>query len=202
MEDPTTRYEQLLQEYERVKRELHRKKVELDAVLAQAEEISNTDALTFLPNRRKVISNLQHEVSRSNRYQDPLSISILDIDHFKQVNDTYGHAAGDEVLRTLANHLREGTREPDMAGRLGGEEFLIALPNAVLSAAAEQAERLCKSIRELVIPVDAQAISITVSIGLAEFRIGLETWEEFLNRADAALYLAKGRGRDQWAAAE
>ena len=200
MGDEPEENQKLRQELEQARRALWRKEVELKAVLAQSEEISHTDPLTYLPNRRKIVSSIQHEVLRANRYHTPLSISMMDIDHFKQVNDTYGHAAGEEVLRTLANELREGTRSPDMAGRLGGEEFLIILPNAKLGAAIQQAERLSDSIRRLGIPVEDQTISLTVSFGLAEYHIGSEAWDELLQRADAALLLAKRRGRNQWVA--
>ena len=210
MEEITVKYQKLLKDYEQAQRQLHRKEVELKAVLAQTHEIRYIDTLTYLPNRRKIIGDLQNEIQRSNRYRTPLSISILDIDHFKQVNDTYGHTAGDEVLRTLANELCQGTRDPDMVGRLGGEEFLIILPNTVLASASGQAERLCQRVRGLLIPTEernpklaeGQAVSITVSIGVAEYQIGLENWEGFLKRADAAMYQAKRSGRDQWRAAE
>jgi diguanylate cyclase (GGDEF)-like protein len=202
MDDLQETVQRLAQELEQTKRQLRRKDVELQAVLAQSEEISYTDPLTFLPNRRKIVSSLQHEVLRSNRYRTPLSISMMDVDHFKRINDSHGHAAGDEVLRTLASVLREGTRDPDTAGRLGGEEFLVLLPNAQLRDAAKQAERLCKRIRELSINVNGQNLSVTVSVGLAEYRIGEEGWEEFLQRADAAMYQAKHHGRDGWAAGE
>ena len=224
MEDISIKYQQLLKDYEQAQRLLHRKDVELKAVLAQAHEITRTDALTFLPNRRKIITDLQHEVQRSDRYRTPLSISVVDIDHFKQVNDTHGHTLGDEVLRTLASELLQETRDPDTVGRLGGEEFLIILPNTVLASAAGQAERLCQRMRGLMIPaegrrpakrrpelvegssegvpVEGQMITITISIGVAEYQIGQESWDGFLKRADTAMYQAKRNGRDQWSAAE
>lgn len=202
MDDHSGTVQRLEQELEQTKRLLHRKEVELQAVLAQSQEISSTDPLTFLPNRRKIVSSLQHEVLRSNRYRTPLSISLMDVDHFKLINDTHGHAAGDEVLRTLASSLREGTRDPDSAGRLGGEEFLILLPNSQLRDAARQADRLCGKIRALRMHIDGKTLSITVSVGLAEYRIGEEGWEEFLQRADAAMYQAKEHGRDGWAAGD
>jgi diguanylate cyclase (GGDEF)-like protein len=189
-------------ELQRTKRILMIKETELKAVLAQAEEVSHTDALTFLPNRRQIVKDLQNEVIFSNRYGTPLSISMLDIDHFKKINDTYGHIVGDDVLRSLASELREHIRYPDTIGRYGGEEFLIVLPHSTLNAAAEQAERLCKHVRSLSIMSGERKIAVTVSIGVAQYKIHKEDWEAFLNRADAALYQAKNKGRNQWAVAE
>ena len=190
-------------EVRRIRRTLEIKEIELKAVLAQSHEISNTDALTFLPNRRKIIVDLQEEVIRAARYNTPLSISMVDIDHFKQVNDTYGHAAGDEALRTIAARLREQIRHPDTIGRYGGEEFLIVLPNSELNAAQEQASRLCSHIRNLQVEAAKQKlISMTVSIGVAQFKNGQEDWEQFLHRADTAMYAAKNSGRNRWMATE
>ena len=190
-------------EVRRIRRTLEIKEIELKAVLAQSHEISNTDVLTFLPNRRKIIVDLQEEVIRAARYNTPLSISMVDIDHFKQVNDTYGHAAGDETLRAIAARLREQIRHPDTIGRYGGEEFLIVLPNSELSAAHEQASRLCNHIRNLQVEaIKQKLISITVSIGVAQFKYGQENWEQFLHRADTAMYAAKNSGRNRWMAME
>lgn len=195
-------FQKLESEYEKTKRTLEIREIEVRAILAQAHELANTDVLTFLPNRRKIISTLQEEVIRSNRYDTPLAVSILDIDHFKNVNDTYGHTAGDQVLRSVAACLRTQIRHPDTIGRYGGEEFLIVLPNSEMQAAAEQASRLCQQIRNFRIDVNEQVTSVTISIGVAQFKVGQETWDELLHRADTALYQAKEKGRDRWAAAE
>lgn len=195
-------FQKLEIEYQKTKRALEIREIEVRAILAQAHELANTDVLTFLPNRRKIISSLQEEVIRSNRYGTPLSVSILDLDHFKRVNDTHGHTAGDEVLRSVAARLREHIRHPDMIGRYGGEEFLIVLPNSELQAAAEQASRLCQHIRNMRIDANQHVLSVTISIGIAQFRIKQETWEGFLHRADEALYQAKELGRDRWVVAE
>jgi diguanylate cyclase (GGDEF)-like protein len=189
-------------ELEKTKRILTIKETELKAVIAQAEEVSHTDALTFLPNRRQIIGDLQREVIFSDRYGTPLSISMLDIDHFKTINDTYGHTVGDDVLRTLAGELREHIRYPDTIGRYGGEEFLIVLPHSSLKAAGEQAGRLCEYVRSLQIRSGEQEIHMTVSVGVAQYKVHQEDWEAFLRRADAALYQAKKDGRNQWAVFE
>ena len=202
-------YDKLMQDFLKLEAELNQarraleiKEIELKAVLAQAHEITNTDVLTLLPNRRKIIVDLQEEVIRSTRYGMPLSISIVDIDHFKNVNDTYGHATGDEVLRTIAARLREQIRHPDTLGRYGGEEFLIVLPNSELKAAVEQANRLCHHVRSMHIESNGQNLSVTISIGVAQMKITEENWEQFLHRADVAMYQAKSNGRDGWAVAE
>jgi diguanylate cyclase (GGDEF)-like protein len=193
--------EQAKKELEAMKRIIQIKEIELNAVLAQAEEVSHIDALTCLPNRRQVIKQLQNEVIRAERYKTSLSISMIDIDHFKRINDSYGHTVGDQVLFQLANILQESVRDPDTVGRYGGEEFLVVLPNTRLKAAAEQAARLCECIRAAEINI-GEIIQLTISIGVAEYRHGLENWQKFLSRADMALYEAKNAGRDQWAISE
>lgn len=203
--DLVNRYKSLLNdfqkldaEHQKLKRTLEIKEIEIKAILAQAHEIANTDVLTFLPNRRKIIVDLQEEVIRSNRYGTPLSISLLDLDHFKDINDTYGHTTGDEALRSVSARLREQIRHPDTIGRYGGEEFLIVLPNSQIKAAGEQAERLCQTIRALQIEANDHSFKVTISIGVAQYKVGQENWEQFLHRADEALYQAKDKGRDQW----
>jgi diguanylate cyclase (GGDEF)-like protein len=189
-------------ELQRTKRILTIKETELRAVIAQAEEVSHTDALTFLPNRRQIIGDLQREVIFSDRYGTPLTISMVDVDHFKNINDVYGHIVGDEVLRRLAGELRDHIRYPDTIGRYGGEEFLIVLPHSTVKAASEQAERLCRHIRSFRIRSGEREFGVTISIGVAQYRVQKEDWEAFLTRADVALYEAKNHGRDRWAVAE
>jgi len=190
------------EELERTRRILTIKETELQAVIAQANEVSHTDALTFLSNRRQILKDLQNEIIFSDRYGTPLSLSILDIDFFKTINDTYGHLVGDEVLRNLGSELRNHIRYPDSIGRYGGEEFLIVLPHSTLKAASEQAERLCQYVRSLLIQAGEAELTVTVSIGVAQYKTHKENWEALLNRADVALYQAKNNGRDQWAIAE
>jgi diguanylate cyclase (GGDEF)-like protein len=189
-------------ELQTTKQRLQRKETELKAVIAQANEVSHTDVLTYLPNRRQIIGDLQREVIFSEQYGTPLAISLLDIDHFKKINDTYGHVIGDEVLQKLAGELRDHIRHPDTIGRYGGEEFLLILPHSTVIAATEQAQRLCKYVREWVMKSGEHDISLTISMGLAQYKIRREDWQTFLNRADKALYQAKNNGRDQWVVAE
>lgn len=188
-------------ELDEAKRALKIKEIELKAVVAQAEEVSHVDELTCLPNRRQVIKQLQNEVIRAERYKTLLSISMIDIDNFKKINDSFGHTVGDQVLFQLANILQVGVRDPDTVGRYGGEEFLVVLPNTRLKPAAEQAARLVKRVREAEINI-GEVIQLTISIGVAEYRHGQENWQKFLSRADLALYDAKNAGRDRWAISE
>ena len=185
-------------ESESAKKIARNKQIEMESVMIQAREVAQIDALTFLLNRRMIVKELQSEVMRAERYNSPLSISVLDIDHFKNINDTYGHLVGDEVLRQVAYILRDHTRHPDIVGRYGGEEFLILLPSSDSSAAVKQASRLCIQISETTSRVQEHAVSVTVSIGIAQFRKGVDTWDTLLNRADNAMYEAKRNGRNRW----
>ena len=189
---------QLLQkELSEIKFLLKKKDVELKAVVAQADEVSHTDALTFLHNRRQILNLLQNEVNRADRYGTPLSVSMIDIDHFKKINDTFGHTEGDKVLIHIAKLLRQAVRDTDSVGRYGGEEFLVLLPNTNLKKAADQATRLCAFVREDEIPVN-KIVHLTISIGIAQYKIGEENWQNLLTRADTAMYKAKHSGRDRW----
>jgi len=180
----------------------HNKHVELESVITQAKEVSQTDALTFIFNRRAIINELQNEVLRAERYNTMLSISIIDVDHFKSINDSFGHPIGDSILQQVAHRLRDGIRHPDVVGRYGGEEFLIILPSSDVQAASEQATRLGKMMRESPIIVKEHVIQVTLSIGTAQLKIGKDTWETLLNRADNAMYEAKKKGRDCFVVAE
>jgi diguanylate cyclase len=174
------------------------KQIDLESVIVQANEISHTDSLTFLPNRRQIIADLQREVTSADSQRKPLTIFMLDIDHFKLVNDSFGHAAGDHALQTLAGRLLESIREGDKIGRYGGEEFVILLPGTTEKPASKIADRILGLVRELEIKIDEHSLKITVSIGIAGYRIGKENWEGLLKRADQALYKSKENGRDQW----
>jgi diguanylate cyclase (GGDEF)-like protein len=174
------------------------KVVELQAVKAQADEVIHTDALTFLPNRRLVLTKLQEEVMRAKRYATALTISMLDLDDFKKVNDELGHAAGDKVLVTIGKELRDQMRQSDEIGRYGGDEFLVILPNSSSVAASEQAARLCQLVRHAGITIDETPVPLTLSVGIAQFKPHADDWQTLLERADRALYEAKHAGGDQW----
>lgn len=161
--------------------------------LDTCEEAAHTDHLTGLANRRRFERQLEREVTRTRRYGRPFCLLLIDIDHFKNVNDTYGHEAGDEAIRQLANVLQAGTRGIDTASRIGGEEFAVILTETDLARGSEVAERLRLAIKEMRIP---SAGSITASFGLAECSASGLDGRGLFAAADAALYEAKRRGRD------
>ncbi len=181
------------------KQALDVKQQELQAVLAQADEVAHTDALTYLPNRRAILAELQRQVTYSERYGTPLTVSMIDLDRFKEVNDTYGHGAGDQVLRFMASELRDRIRGPDLIGRYGGDEFLMILPNTTAAAASEQATRLCKQVWSTTLTPNRPPVEVDLSIGIAQYQSHGDTWRALLERADQALYQAKSAGRKQWA---
>ena len=199
MQAATEELDELKADLQDTKLALEVKQKELQAVLAQTDEVVHTDALTLLPNRRWIIADLQRQVADSERYGIPLSVSMIDLDGFKDVNDTYGHAVGDQVLRFIASELRDCIRGPDEIGRYGGDEFLVILPHTTVSAASEQASRLCQQVRSTPINAGKNEIRITLSIGLAQYEAHSDDWRTLLERADQALYQAKHNGRSQWA---
>jgi diguanylate cyclase (GGDEF)-like protein/PAS domain S-box-containing protein len=156
------------------------------------------DPLTGLYNRRYLEETLQREIRRAARAELSLGILMLDLDHFKKVNDTYGHDAGDTVLREAGTFLTKSVREEDTVCRFGGEEFVIVLPTASAEAARSRAERIRAKLRELTVLHQGQSLGrITVSIGVAELPVNGTSATELLAAADAALYRAKRNGRDQ-----
>ena len=161
------------------------------------ERLACIDGLTGLNNRRHFLTLAQTEWSRFRRYGRPLSLLMIDIDLFKAVNDTYGHDAGDEVLKAVAEIMQKRKRAPDIAGRLGGEEFAILLPEALLESAVAAAERLRRLVADCVIAVDGRRIAVTVSIGAGVARPEMGGFDELLKEADIALYDAKHSGRNR-----
>jgi diguanylate cyclase (GGDEF)-like protein len=162
-----------------------------------------TDALTGLYNRRYLEMRLAAEVARSLRHDQPLSCLFLDADHFKRINDEYGHAAGDQALRTLAMTVRRQLRAGDLATRYGGEEVAVMLPHTNLQEAGLLAERIRQQVSRTPIRLgDGNSLSLTVSVGVAELRASSTLTEDqlaarLLDQADQALYQAKAAGRDR-----
>jgi diguanylate cyclase (GGDEF)-like protein len=174
------------------------KSVESRGAQEVLERMAHTDALTELPNRRSLMAELNRETAVAARYGLPLAVIEFDLDHFKDVNDVYGHQTGDRVLVALARHVRRRLRATDVAGRMGGEEFLILAPGNSISEAARLAEEICQSLRER--PMAGDRAWITASFGVAVYESG-DTADAILARADAALYAAKRGGGNRVATA-
>ncbi len=162
--------------------------------LDTCEEAAFTDHLTGLANRRRFERQLSREVSRTRRYARPFCLLLIDVDRFKDVNDNFGHAAGDEALRRLAEVLQAGTRGIDTAARVGGEEFAIILPETDLQRGAEVAERLRLAISEMEVP---EVGRVTASVGIAEFPASAPDGDNLYDITDVALYQAKNQGRNR-----
>jgi diguanylate cyclase (GGDEF)-like protein len=182
----------------RLERELAQRQRELEVVNHQLFLASVTDDLTGVFNRGHLTERAQIEVERAKRYGRPLTCLFLDLDHFKQVNDTWGHAAGDRVLRRFARMLAEHLRSSDLVGRYGGEEFVVLLTDTdalSVHAIAEKVRNLTRSARFEDVSPDCR---LTVSMGAASLgRVGVNDLESLFSAADAALYEAKNSGRDR-----
>jgi two-component system cell cycle response regulator len=166
----------------------------------EAQRLSLTDPLTGLWNYRYLRESLRREVERASRFGRMLAVLVLDLDHFKDVNDTHGHAAGDAVLAEFARRIRIGLREVDFAFRHGGEEFVVLLPETDAYGGAIVAERLAAAVRARPVPLDGRGapIPVTVSIGVAVYPEHGDTAQEVMEAADEALYAAKKAGRDTY----
>ncbi len=165
-------------------------------------KLASTDPLTGAFNRREFKSLAEQEGLRSQRYNRPLSIMMLDLDHFKNLNDTYGHAAGDKALQNFTESCSEALRNMDLFGRWGGEEFVVLLPETDKPGAIIIADRLRKVVEEASFMHGSNKIMFTVSIGVAQYRTDETTVDAPLARADVAIYDAKKLGRNQVVAAE
>ncbi|MBA53412.1 MAG: hypothetical protein CMK89_03065 [Pseudomonadales bacterium] len=187
-----------------------RRTQDLQAALEQQEKLNNIlleanrkldfyasmDSLTSLYNRRFFLKLANSEVERAKRYQHPVTFMMLDLDHFKNINDQYGHLAGDHVLERIALLLEDESREPDIIGRLGGEEFAILSPESTMQQASQMAERIRNRIKQESFEFEGHSIQVTVSIGISEVDVNEEHIESAMNRADKALYKSKGTGRN------
>jgi diguanylate cyclase (GGDEF)-like protein len=176
---------------------LHKNLREIDELQEQLREQANRDPLTGLYNRRYLDSTLERELSRCKRDGHSLALILIDIDHFKQVNDTYGHQAGDEILLRLSALLGSMARAGDVACRYGGEEFLLLMPTMPLISAQERAEALRLSFGNLDVPFGDFRLRATVSIGIAAYPGHGTSSDELIRHADTALYRAKRLGRNR-----
>jgi diguanylate cyclase (GGDEF)-like protein len=170
----------------------------ISVALAETTNAATYDKLTGVSNRQALLVSLFAEVERSNRYERPLSVAFVDIDHFKNVNDTYGHAAGDLVLRAVAQTLKANLRASDQVGRYGGEEFMLLLTETDVDEGASLTEKLRNLVARQKVPVaEGQALSVTISIGIAGGKGGKLRSDDLVRDADAAMYSAKSLGRNQ-----
>jgi len=164
----------------------------------QLHELSSTDALTTLYNRRHFMAVLGREFERSERYETLLGLVMLDIDHFKRLNDSYGHQVGDDALRGMGKVIRKVVRTTDIPARYGGEEFCVLLPETGLKGTAELAERLRAAVEVSPLLVDGREVRMTVSLGAAACpRPTVESGDDLIRLADNALYRAKDAGRNR-----
>lgn len=176
---------------------LRRANQKLSAQNEKLESLANVDSLTGVLNRRKVMESFELECYRAQRTGKPLSVMMLDLDRFKHINDEYGHLAGDEVLVAVGRQIRANLRPYDLAGRYGGEEFVLVLPDTELDEATAIAERIRTTIKNGDTVLNSHAISVTVSIGVSCLWKGDTSFSQSLERADRALYQAKASGRDR-----
>ncbi len=179
----------------RLEQEVRERTAEVEGLNTRLREQANTDELTSLPNRRHLLERMEQELRRANRSHTPLSLLMIDLDHFKRVNDNYGHLVGDTLLRHVAKEMCARLRMSDLIGRYGGEEFCVVLPDTDGRNANSVAEELRRTVAESPIQAPSGVVHITLSIGIAQWCEG-ESLERWINRADEALYRAKSEGRD------
>lgn len=172
-----------------------RQNIELTAAMKRIEELAVTDELTGLYNRRYILDIINDQRSRVQRNERTFSVCYLDLDHFKRINDTYGHQAGDVVLKRVSEGIGASVREVDWVSRFGGEEFVVVLSGSDLESARQVADRCRRRIKEISFDDVAPDLWVTVSIGVAQYQRG-ETIDNLLSRADDALYQAKEQGRN------
>jgi two-component system cell cycle response regulator len=183
---------QLRQEYHKVQRINE----ELQESCHQLEQLASLDTLSGLLNRRTLFKRIEIEIERTNRLDWPLTGIMIDIDHFKRVNDNYGHQCGDMVIQEIGARLNRSLRKYDYAGRYGGEEFFVIFSNTTADTAHSIAERFRKEMEETQFACGEQVFNVTVSIGVAQYNPG-ELPDRWINHADGAMYQAKQRGRNQ-----
>jgi len=190
-----------IREIEQRMQRLRHENLELIVQNRVLSEVSSRDSLTGLYNRWYVLEKIDVELNRSVRHGSPMSVLMLDIDHFKRINDSFGHTAGDEVLRTVGQVLRESCRVYDVPGRYGGEEFCIVLPETRVGNTTTVAERIRRRLAAASMPVGSTSVTVTASIGIAGMDCvpeeGVLSSGDLIERADRALYSAKHLGRNR-----
>ncbi len=170
---------------------------QINYMYSRTKYLSLTDELTELPNRRCFDNEFNKEFLRAQRYKNNLTLVMFDIDHFKQVNDTYGHQCGDYILKQVSKAALQTFRQTDTVYRTGGEEFMVILTETDINQCIIPLERFRKTIETLLLDFNNQNINITVSIGACQYSPDIKTKEELIEKADNALYKAKNSGRNQ-----
>lgn len=164
---------------------------------AELTMLAATDPLTGAANRRSFMESAESEFGRHQRYERTMSLLAIDVDHFKAINDTYGHAAGDQVLVDLAAELMQRLRSIDVLGRIGGEEFAVLLPETAIAPAKYVAERLREAVANMDVRHEDKLLKLTVSIGVVEVSPSMTSFADVMSSADAAMYRAKEAGRNR-----
>ncbi|MGF6721561.1 diguanylate cyclase (GGDEF)-like protein [Paraburkholderia sp. GAS41] len=170
---------------------------EREEAVAKLQEYADRDGLTGIANRRFFESRLRDEYTRWQRYGGDMSVLLFDLDHFKKINDQFGHVVGDSVLREMAQRVAQVVRVQDTFGRFGGEEFALLLPCTPLEDAMQVAEKIRHTIGDVSVDVQGVSVPVTASVGGAAARVGVPNYDVLINEADAALYSAKRQGRNR-----
>jgi diguanylate cyclase (GGDEF)-like protein len=176
--------------------ELHTQLDEIEQLQTELREQALRDPLTGLFNRRYMNEALAREIARAGRENNPLSVIMADIDHFKMINDTYGHPVGDKFVVEIASLMRNHARSSDIVCRYGGEEFLLVLPGTASDFAAQRAEEIRQRCAEIIIQHDEKDLKVTISMGVATYPAHGQKADEIIIKADKALYRAKAQGRN------
>jgi diguanylate cyclase (GGDEF)-like protein len=170
---------------------------EREEAVAKLQEYADRDGLTGIANRRYFEGRLRDEYTRWQRYGGDMSVLLFDLDHFKKINDQFGHVVGDTVLREMAQRVAQVVRLQDTFGRFGGEEFALLLPCTPLEDAMQVAEKIRHAIGDIPVDVQGVRVPVTASVGGAAARVGVPNYDVLINEADAALYSAKRQGRNR-----
>ncbi len=197
----SARFDKQLRQLEKVARISDRYQTMMRDLNIALREASTHDALTGIANRRLLTERLREESERAKRYARPLCVVMVDIDRFKVINDEHGHEVGDNVLMEVVRVMEAEIREHDLCGRWGGEEFLLMMPETTRDQAVRVMERLRQAVASLRVRINDNALSVTVSLGMAELRAD-ENYSSAINRADVALLRAKRNGRDRYELAD